>query len=64
MLTPGTTPSSVANSSNALGALVDRSFGKAIVGLRTLHDGHFGDYMSWLVLGVPVFGSLCAATMR
>jgi multicomponent Na+:H+ antiporter subunit D len=35
-----------------------------ITALRALHDGHIGDYVLWLSLGVTAFGALCAATMR
>ena len=32
--------------------------------LRTLHSGYPGDYVAWLTLGVAVFGSLLALTLR
>jgi multicomponent Na+:H+ antiporter subunit D len=32
--------------------------------LRFLHSGHVGDYVTWLVLGVAVFGGVCGLTLR
>lgn len=43
---------------------LNRSVGDAVVGLRTLHSGHVGDYVTWLTLGVAGFGGLCALLLR
>ena len=32
--------------------------------LRALHSGHIGDYVTWQVVGLAMFGGLCAATLR
>jgi hypothetical protein len=29
-----------------------------------MQSGHVGDYLTWLILGVALFGALCAATLR
>lgn len=31
-----------------------------IMGLRQLHSGHIGDYVTWLVLGITILGTLLA----
>lgn len=31
-----------------------------IMGLRQLHSGHIGDYVTWLVLGISILGTLLA----
>lgn len=38
--------------------------GRAIKGLRHLHSGQIGDYVTWLVVGVSLFGGVCAVTLR
>ncbi|HWE60079.1 MAG TPA: proton-conducting transporter membrane subunit [Chloroflexota bacterium] len=49
---------------SALGATANASLGRAITGLRLLHDGHIGDYVMWLVIGVSIFGGICALTLN
>ncbi|PTL79790.1 NADH-quinone oxidoreductase subunit D [Vitiosangium sp. GDMCC 1.1324] len=41
-----------------------QSLGVALRGLRELHSGHVGDYVTWLTLGVAGFGGLCALLLR
>ena len=36
----------------------------ALGGLRAVHSGHPGDYVTWITLGVAVLGALCAFTLR
>ncbi len=36
---------------------------RALVGLRRLHSGHVGDYVTWLVVGTVVFGGIFAASL-
>ena len=39
------------------------SAGRAIAGLRQLHSGYVGDYVTWLVAGAAVLGGLFAVTL-
>jgi multicomponent Na+:H+ antiporter subunit D len=36
---------------------------RALRGLRELHSGHVGDYVTWLVVGTVVLGGIFAATL-
>lgn len=47
-----------------LGTVAGATAGRAIKGLRALHDGHIGDYVTWLVVGVSVFGGICAIAIH
>src|SRR3954452_6611828 len=40
-----------------------RALRRALTGLRTLHSGHVGDYITWLVVGVVVLGATFAAAL-
>lgn len=40
------------------------SAGALIKRLRALHNGLIGDYVTWLTVGVSVFGGLCVAMLR
>jgi multicomponent Na+:H+ antiporter subunit D len=31
-----------------------------VAGLKALHNGHVGDYVAWLTIGVAVLGGICA----
>ena len=48
----------------AFRAAVNATGGRVIKGLRHLHDGHIGDYVTWLAVGVSIFGGVCAITLR
>jgi multicomponent Na+:H+ antiporter subunit D len=41
-----------------------RPLAPALQGLRTLHSGAVGDYVTWLVVGVTVLGGLFAVVVR
>ena len=36
---------------------VERAGSRAVARLRTLHSGHVGDYVAWLVAGAAAFGA-------
>jgi multicomponent Na+:H+ antiporter subunit D len=40
-----------------------RALRRGLTGLRTLHSGHVGDYVTWLVVGVVVLGATFAAAL-
>jgi multicomponent Na+:H+ antiporter subunit D len=40
-----------------------RTLRRGLTGLRTLHSGHVGDYVMWLVVGVVVLGATFAASL-
>lgn len=42
----------------------ERVSGPVIRALRCAQSGHIGDYVSWLTLGVAVFGVVCAFALR
>jgi multicomponent Na+:H+ antiporter subunit D len=42
---------------------VGEAAGRAIAGLRALHSGYIGDYVTWLVAGAAVLGGLFAVTL-
>ena len=48
----------------AFRAGVSATGGRVIKGLRHLHNGHIGDYVTWLAVGVSIFGGVCAVTLR
>jgi multicomponent Na+:H+ antiporter subunit D len=43
---------------------VARIWGPVAAGLRQLHDGGIGDSVTWLVVGMAVFGTLLAVVVR
>jgi multicomponent Na+:H+ antiporter subunit D len=47
----------------ALPGASGRALRQALSGLRTLHSGHVGDYVTWLVVGVVVLGATFAAAL-
>jgi multicomponent Na+:H+ antiporter subunit D len=47
----------------ALPGAVGRALRRGLTGLRTLHSGHVGDYVTWLVVGVVVLGGTFAAAL-
>jgi multicomponent Na+:H+ antiporter subunit D len=48
----------------ALPAAACRAAAVAVGGLRTLHSGAVGDYVTWLIAGTAVLGGLLALTVR
>jgi len=48
----------------ALPAAACRAAAVGVGGLRTLHSGVVGDYVTWLVAGTAVLGGLLALTLR
>ncbi len=49
---------------DALGeGAVGRSARAGLAGLRALHSGHVGDYVTWLVVGTVALGAVWAATL-
>jgi multicomponent Na+:H+ antiporter subunit D len=44
--------------------VVTRPFVAGLAGLRTLHSGHVGDYVTWLLVGVAALGALVALPLR
>lgn len=39
-------------------------FQRSLAGLRTLHSGHVGDYVAWLLVGVVTLGALVGLPLR
>jgi multicomponent Na+:H+ antiporter subunit D len=47
----------------AVPGVAGRGLRRGLTALRTLHSGHVGDYVTWLVVGVVVLGAAFAVTL-
>jgi multicomponent Na+:H+ antiporter subunit D len=46
-----------------LGGVPGRGVRAGLAGMRTLHSGHVGDYVTWLIVGTVALGAAWAASL-